>query len=109
MCAPEGGTAPPPGLDDALIVVFSAPVCPAETGVLCRHLESLLADHPVRCIVCDVGGLGRPDLAAVDALARIQLVARRQGHRMQLVHAGPGLRELLVLVGLDEAVALDDC
>ncbi len=108
MCAPHGGPARPAGLDGTVVVVLSAPVCPAETGTLCRRLEALLADHGVRCIVCDVAALAHPDLAAVDALARLHLVARRRGHRLRLAHAGRGLRELLALVGLDEAVVPDE-
>ena len=43
---------------------------------------------------------GRVDLAAVDALARLQLTARRQGCTVWLRHACPDLIELLKLVGL---------
>jgi hypothetical protein len=43
---------------------------------------------------------GRVDLAAVDALARCQLEARRHGCTVWLRHACPDLIELLQLVGL---------
>ena len=43
---------------------------------------------------------GRVDLQAVDALARLQLEARRQGCTVWLRHACPDLIELLELVGL---------
>ncbi|WP_218123481.1 STAS domain-containing protein [Quadrisphaera sp. DSM 44207] len=42
----------------------------------------------------------RPDLAAVDALARAQLAARRRGRRVVLRSPSPQLRELLDLAGL---------
>lgn len=45
-------------------------------------------------------GPGRVDLAAVDALARLQLEARRQGCTLWLRRAGPDLIQLLELVGL---------
>ena len=48
-------------------------------------------------LVCEDG---RVDLGAVDALARLQLQARRQGCTVWLRHACPDLIELLELVGL---------
>jgi ABC-type transporter Mla MlaB component len=50
---------------------------------------------------CDVSALARPDLGAVDALARVALVARRHGCDVRLSHAGSELRELVALAGLD--------
>ena len=44
------------------------------------------------------------DITLVGALARIQLVARRQGRRVHVRDAGPELRGLLELVGLAGAV-----
>jgi hypothetical protein len=40
------------------------------------------------------------DITLVGALARIQLIARRQGRRVRLLDATPELRGLLELVGL---------
>ena len=48
---------------------------------------------------------GPPDLALVDALARLQLAARRRGCSIQLRDPCEELRELLDLVGLAELVA----
>jgi hypothetical protein len=47
-----------------------------------------------------VGGPGGPGLDAVDALARMQVHARRLGGRVRLVEVSPDLAELLELVGL---------
>ncbi len=55
-------------------------------------------------IVVDVGGLHDPDIGTVDALARLQLAALRSGRRLVLCHAPAGLRALLVLAGLEEAL-----
>ncbi len=49
--------------------------------------------------------LGHPDLALVDALARLQLAARRLGCSLRLRHPGQELCELLDLVGLADVVA----
>lgn len=56
-------------------------------------------------VVLDVRTLVGPDLATVDALARMALVARRLGYRVELRDAAVGLRELLALVGLAEVLA----
>jgi hypothetical protein len=50
-------------------------------------------------IVCDVGALA-PDAVTVDALARLQLTARRLGMEMRLRHASSELQDLLAFVGL---------
>src|SRR5215470_12350514 len=55
--------------------------------------------------VCDVGALVEPDVAAVDALARLQLAARRSGCRIDLQGVAPELEDLLELMGLAEVFA----
>lgn len=52
-------------------------------------------------LLCDNG---RVDLGAVDALARLQLEARRRGCTVWLRHACPDLIELLELVGLLQVI-----
>lgn len=52
-------------------------------------------------VTCDVGGL-RADLVTVDALARMQLAARRAGSQVQLVNPSDELLELLELCGLTQ-------
>ena len=49
----------------------------------------------------------RPDLALVDALARLQLDARRRGGRLRLRNATEELRGLLELVGLADVLAVE--
>ena len=49
----------------------------------------------------------RPDLALVDALARLQLDARRRGGRLRLRNVTDELRGLLELVGLADVLALE--
>jgi hypothetical protein len=45
-------------------------------------------------------GEGRPDLAVVDDLTRVQLEARRRGYAVRLRDVCPDLRQLLDLAGL---------
>ncbi len=54
----------------------------------------------------DVRVYGRPDLATIDALARLQLMARRRGGSIRLCGACPELVELLSLAGLQEVIPL---
>ena len=49
----------------------------------------------------------RPDLALVDALARLHLSARRCGWALRVVDASPVLCGLLGLVGLADVLALE--
>ncbi|MER7702063.1 STAS domain-containing protein [Kitasatospora sp. NPDC097605] len=63
------------------------------------------ADRPLshdlsRELSCDLGALTAPDLAVVDALARLRLAAARRGVRLVLRNASGPLRELLVFSGL---------
>jgi len=54
-------------------------------------------------IVCDVGALA-PDVAALDALARLPLSARRLGYEIRLRDASVDLQDLLDFVGLRDVL-----
>ncbi|MFF7591933.1 STAS domain-containing protein [Kitasatospora purpeofusca] len=53
-----------------------------------------------RPLICDLGALAAPDLAVVDALARLRRAAARHGVRLVLRNASGPLRELLAFSGL---------
>ena len=72
----------------------------AEVEELCDRARPYLEGDPDVEFVCDVRDLGAPNLTAVDALARLQLIARRRGKEIHLRHPRPALVELLALVGL---------
>jgi hypothetical protein len=59
----------------------------------------------------DICGLAEPDVGTVETLARLQLTARRFGHRLRFRAAADGtghrLRELVALAGLDAVLPLD--
>ncbi|MDX3238483.1 STAS domain-containing protein [Streptomyces sp. ME03-5709C] len=74
---------------------------------LAERLRILLAERGGGTVLCDVGGLvGAPDVVLLDALARLQLTARRHGGLIRLRGAGGALRELLALTGLDGSAGL---
>ncbi|MFD6281516.1 hypothetical protein ACFWFI_39025, partial [Streptomyces sp. NPDC060209] len=59
----------------------------------------------VAVVDCDVGGVVRPDLALVEAIARLGLVARRAGGvELRLRNVPPELGALLDLVGIADVV-----
>ena len=53
--------------------------------------------------MCDVARVA-VDAVAVEALARLQLGARRHGCRVRIANAPKGLRELVELFGLEEVL-----
>jgi hypothetical protein len=57
-------------------------------------------------IVCDVGTVP-PDAAAIDALARLQLNARRLGLELRLRHASKELQDLLAFAGLRDVLRVE--
>ncbi|MFD7286178.1 STAS domain-containing protein [Streptomyces sp. NPDC059863] len=91
-----------------IVLVIAGHLTPAEvprfSEELYKRLHGELAARPdgfvVTEVICEVGGLVRPNLAAVEVLARLQLDARRRGCRVRLRDAGRELRLLLDLVGL---------
>ena len=66
------------------------------------------ADSRRTALVCDVGGVTSPDLATVEALCRLRLAVADEGYAVELRDASPGLRELLVLCGLEGVLPLVD-
>jgi ABC-type transporter Mla MlaB component len=58
---------------------------------------------PSKVLFCDVRGL-RPDAVTVDALARLQLAARRSGRRVRLRNASAELLELVRFMGLRDVL-----
>jgi hypothetical protein len=59
-----------------------------------------------RTIICDVGATA-PDVHAIDALARLQLAARRLGMEVRLRHASRELQELVAFAGLHDVLRVE--
>jgi ABC-type transporter Mla MlaB component len=87
-----------------LALVIAGQVARDNGAALCERVRALLGDSDARLVVCDVAGLSDADIATIDALARLQLTARRLGGTIRLRHAPVELRELLVMAGLAEVV-----
>ena len=112
MVAPEGppdspaSEARPPPRAGIADVVLRGVIVQSDIPILCRRVSTLLKRAHADLVACDVGELVRPDLAAVDALARLQLTALREGAQIRLLNVDERLIELLRLAGLCDVVAL---
>jgi ABC-type transporter Mla MlaB component len=87
-----------------MVLVMSGPIAREDVSGLCERVRVLLEGCDTDQVVCDVGALADPDAVTVDALARLQLTARRLGCRVQLRHACGELQDLLSLMGLGDVV-----
>jgi ABC-type transporter Mla MlaB component len=83
---------------------IGAPLARADLAALCARVCRLLERTDPVVAFCNVGGLSAPDAIAVDALARLALVARRHGCEVRLRGACPELLELVGLMGLADVL-----
>ncbi|WP_372345932.1 STAS domain-containing protein [Streptomyces sp. KL116D] len=95
---------PPPGPEyvaassSPSVVVVAGPIRPGDAPGLCERVLAARAITPT--VVVDVSGVTGTDLATIDALARMQLAARRAGGRIRLRDPSPKLALLIQLAGL---------
>jgi anti-anti-sigma regulatory factor len=86
------------------VLVVGGGLVPAAVPPLCDRVRTMLETDGAGLVICEVGAIERPDAVALDALARMQLTARRLGGGIRLRHASPALRDLLELTGLSGVV-----
>ncbi|MEV7683318.1 STAS domain-containing protein [Streptomyces sp. NPDC088341] len=89
-------------ITEPIVLVIEGRLTPADVPRLCEELTARLYGTEAAEAICDVGGLGPPNLAAVEAVARLHLIARRHGCRIRLRGVGGEMRLLLDLVGLSD-------
>ena len=87
-------------------LVITGPLCRHDIPALCDRAQVLLETRQAPILVCDVGGLIGCDAVAVDALARLKLIARRHGSDIQVKAASRDLKDLIALLGLSEVLQL---
>jgi ABC-type transporter Mla MlaB component len=78
---------------------IDGPIVRADLPGLCRRVCALLEGSGADVALCDVRGV-EPDAVTVDALARLQLSARRHGCQVRLHHASSELLDLVAFMGL---------
>jgi anti-anti-sigma regulatory factor len=80
----------------------------ADIPELCERARMFMDRVAANRVVCDVGSVVEPDAVVVEALARLQLTARRLGREVRLGRVSPDLRDLLLLMGLAEVILAED-
>jgi ABC-type transporter Mla MlaB component len=85
---------------------IAGPILRVDIPCLCSHARRLLESGDADRLICDVSALADPDAVTIDALARLQLTARRVGSQIGLRNASRELREFLDFVGLSSVVRL---
>ena len=88
--------------------MLHGPIARGDLDAFCGRVVVLLEAAEAGPVVCDVRALGRPDAVTVDALARLQLVARRHGRPLHLRAACEELQSLLRLMGLREILPCEE-
>lgn len=84
----------------ALTFVINGPIARADLPGLYRRVCAVMERGDAVVAFCEVRGVN-PDAVTVEALARLQLVARRHDRQVRLRGASDELRELLAFMGLD--------
>jgi ABC-type transporter Mla MlaB component len=84
---------------DSIAFAIYGPVARADLPGLCTRVCALLEGSAGAVVLCDVAGV-EPDAVTVDALARLQLAARRRGCQVRLRGASSELLELVDFMGL---------
>ena len=80
------------------------PISRSDLPGLCDRVCTLLRESAADVVLCEVGTV-RPDAVTVDALARLQLAAGRNGCRIRLRNASQELLELVGFMGLTDVLA----
>lgn len=89
---------------NAISFAIWGPLARPDLPGLCRRVCALLDASSAVIAWCDVSGVDS-DAVAVDALARLQLVARRHGCQVRLRRAPDHLRELVAFMGLEDVLS----
>jgi len=85
------------------LLVIAGPLADGDVQALCERLRAVIATSDAQVVICDVGALPA-NARAIEALARLQLTARRLQRRIRLQRASPELQLLLEFVGLADVV-----
>jgi ABC-type transporter Mla MlaB component len=79
------------------------PIARADLDGLCDRVCGVFGSTQPRVAYCDVQDVD-PDAVTVEALARLQLAARRTGCQVRLRNATPALLDLVAFMGLTDVL-----
>lgn len=94
--------ASPPG---TITFAIWGPIERGDLPGLSKRVCVLLQRTGASVALCDVSGVGA-DAVTVDALARLQLAARRYRCRIRLRGASENLRDLVAFMGLEDVLTV---
>jgi ABC-type transporter Mla MlaB component len=86
-----------------IVFAIDGPIARADLPGLCDRVCALLQRSGPEVALCDVRGVD-VDAVTVDALARLQLAARRHGCTVRLRNASSELLELVAFMGLRDVL-----
>ncbi len=92
-----------PAAPETISFAVTGPIARDDLPGFCRRVCALFEQARPEIALCEVGGV-EPDAVTVDALARLQLAARRYGCLVRLRHASADLLELVSFMGLTEVL-----
>jgi ABC-type transporter Mla MlaB component len=87
----------------AVVFAIGGPIAREDLPGLCDRVCELLTTTRAGIAFCDVRGV-EPDAVTVDALARLQLGARRRGCQVRLRNASDDLLALVAFMGLRDVL-----
>ena len=90
-------------IEQRLVFTVHGPIERDDLRGLCVRVGALLEGSGADVAYCEVGTVA-PDAVTVDALARLQLAARRFGCRVHLRDASPDLQALVDFMGLSDVL-----
>ena len=87
----------------SITFTIDGPISRADLPGLCDRVCGLLERSRPDVAFCDVSGID-PDAVTVDALARLQVAARRRGCQVRLREASDELLDVLSFMGLRDVL-----
>jgi ABC-type transporter Mla MlaB component len=92
-----------PEMSRTVDFAIHGPIARSDLPGLCDRVCRLLATSEAEVARCDVTGV-EPDAVTVDALARLQLAARRRRCQVRLRNASPELLSVVAFMGLEDVL-----
>ena len=86
-----------------IVFAIDGPIAREDLPGLCDRVCTLFREARPSVAYCEVNGVA-PDAVTVDALARLQLAARRAGCQVRLRNASDELLELVAFMGLADVL-----
>jgi ABC-type transporter Mla MlaB component len=86
-----------------IVFAIEGPISRADLPGLCTRVCGLLAESGAEVALCEVVGV-EPDAVTIDALARLQVAARRNRCQVRLRNASSELLDLVAFMGLTDVL-----